>query len=634
MKTSLSGFSRSLLVLTLVGWPVLAVADEIDAIELDGLEVVQLDLRKPPKATATAKKSEEKAADAQRSEREVGPGDELSFRQLQVAEEMRELEQRMFRLAETLKALEPENSSRLMLGLKYAREELIAHRMDELREELAKLALTGAVDEQRQVLVKLERLQQLLLSNDLDFEMKLERLRQIRATLRKLNAVVKEESRQEKRSKSAAGREKELAELAKRRAALEALIKKQEEHVEKNAALVAAGEGGEQKQTAQALAQAQNATRKETSALSGPIGKPSPHLKAAGDGMQAASTALAKPAPAEATSPMDQAVRELKEELADLVGKEAQAKAALAKEQLATMRKDQEENHRASDEVAEMTRGLGNNGTAALAEIVRAGGFMGKAESSFGGGQPGNANADQGRALEALKYAEELLAEEAERLARQLRREVKKRVNDGLTLMLEEQTAVRERTSAVQAGVKQGSRQALAGMAALAKREERITDVAQELINVVEETEFGIALPAAIAAVRDATDSVQMSLAEGDASDDVVAAEIQIETDLKAMLAVVNEMSDANSRTGRRGGNSIQDQRKEQNRIISELKMLRLLQSRVHQSTKDAEAKRTTPALTAALRKRIEEIEGRQEDVRDATERLAEQRGDEIPEAQ
>jgi hypothetical protein len=200
--------------------------------------------------------------------------------------------------------------------------------------------------------------------------------------------------------------------------------------------------------------------------------------------------------------------------------------------------------------------------------------------------------------------------------------------------MLEEQTTVRERTSAVQAGVKQGSRQALAGMAALAKREERITDVAQELINVVEETEFGIALPAAIAAVRDATDSVQMSLAEGDASDEVVAAEMQIEADLKSMLAVVNEMSDANSRTGRRGGNSIQDQRKEQNRIISELKMLRLLQSRVHQSTKEVEAKRSTPALTAVMRKRIEDIEGRQEDVRDATERLAEQRGDEIPEAQ
>ncbi|GAG14151.1 unnamed protein product, partial [marine sediment metagenome] len=255
--------------------------------------------------------------------------------------------------------------------------------------------------------------------------------------------------------------------------------------------------------------------------------------------------------------------------------------------------------------------------------------FMAGAESAFGKSQAGNGNGEQGRALEALKYAENLLAEEAERLARQLRREVKKRVTDGLTIMLEEQTAVRERTVALQSPVKEGSRQALAAVAALAKREERIAAVAQELINVVEETEFGIALPAALAAVRDATDSVQMSLADGDASSDVVAAEKQIEADLKAMLDVVSEMSDANSRSGRRGGQSADEQRKEQSRIISELKMLRLLQSRVHQSTIDVDGKRASAALTSVLRKRIEDLEGRQEDVRDATERLAEARGDE-----
>jgi hypothetical protein len=31
------------------------------------------------------------------------------------------------------------------------------------------------------------------------------------------------------------------------------------------------------------------------------------------------------------------------------------------------------------------------------------------------------------------------------------------------------------------------------------------------------------------------------------------------------------------------------------------------------------------------LRKRIEELEGRQEDIRDATEQLASERGDEVP---
>ena len=182
------------------------------------------------------------------------------------------------------------------------------------------------------------------------------------------------------------------------------------------------------------------------------------------------------------------------------------------------MRKDQEGNRRATEDVTEMTRQLGSNGTAALAELMRASGKHGRRRECLRQPQAGQGNGEQGKALAALKYAEELLAEEAERLARQLRREVKKRVTDGLTVMLEEQIAVRERTVALAPGVKEGSRQALAAVTALAKREEKITGVAQELINVVEETEFGIALPAALAAVRDATEAVQMSLADGDAS--------------------------------------------------------------------------------------------------------------------
>jgi hypothetical protein len=575
----------------------------------------------------------EAAGLGQRSEKEVGTGDQLSFKQSQVAEEMRELEQRMFRLSETLKMLEPENSSRLMVGLKYARDELILHQMQETQDALAKLALKGAVGEQQQLLVKLERLQQLLLSSDLDFDMRLERLRAIREVLKKLDGVIKEESREEKLSKKSAEKEKELAELAKRKATLEELVKQQSQHVEKNTPLAKQSPLGDADRDAVAkLGEAQAATHKDTKALGAALqnGAGSKNLAAAGERMQSAVDALAKTAPAEALPPMQKALDELKKELDEVAKKEEEAKAALAKEKFEAMKKDQEANHRAGDEATEMTRRLGSNGTAALAELLRAGGYMGGAEGAFGKSQAGTGNGEQARALGSLKYAEELLAEEAERLARQLRREVKKRVTEGLTVMLEEQTAVRERTMALGPGVKEGSRQALAALTALAKREDKITGVAQELINIVEETEFGIALPAALAAVRDATEGVQTSLAEGDASVELVNAEKQIEADLKAMLEVVSEMSDANSKKGKRGGNSAEEQRKEQNRIISELKMLRLLQSRTHQSTTEVDGKRTA-SLSPAIRKRIEDLEGRQEDIRDATERLAEERGDEVP---
>jgi hypothetical protein len=590
----------------------------------------------PPPADASAKNAKKQSAAGlgQRGDREITLGEQLSFREEQVHEEMSELEERMFRLSEDLKRLEPENSSRLMLGLKYAREELIRHQMKETQEALARLALKGAVEEQKQLLAKLERLQQLLLSTDLDFEMRLERLRQIRETLRKLDGVIKEEGRQERISKKAAAKEKELAELTKRKAALEELVKRQTEHNEKNAPLAKAAEPDADQQAAvKELSQAQETTRTGAKTLADELqeGAKSENLVKAIENMQAAVEALAKPTAAEAQPPMERALDDLKKELADVTAKEAEAQAALSKQNFAAMQKDQEANRGATNDVTEMTRQLGANGTAALAELMRAGGSMSGAESAFGGSQAGTGNGEQGKALASLRYAEELLAEEAERLARQLRREVKKRVTEGLTAMLEMQVAVRERTVNLGPSVKEGSRQALAAVAVLAKREEKITVTAQELINIVEETEFGIALPAALAAVRDATESVQLSLTEGDASSEVVTAEKQIEADLKAMLEVVNEMSDANSKNGRRGGNSAEDQRKEQNRIISELKMIRLLQTRVEQRTTEVDGKRSTASLSPALRKRIEELEGRQEDIRDATEQLASERGDEVP---
>ncbi len=574
----------------------------------------------------------------QRSEREVGPGEELSFRQKQVAEEMHELERRMFRLSETLKSLEPENSSRLMLGLKYAREELILHRMSELQQQLSSLTLKGAVDEQQQVLGKLQRLEQLLLSSDLDFEMKLERLRQIRETLRKLNAVVREEVREEKLSEKAAEKEKELRSLADRRQALEALIEQQTGHIGKNAPLAEAAElSADGQQMAAELAKAQEATRKETEALAkASPGQNSKALSGAAGNMQSAVAALEKPAPGDAGQPMQDALADLKRELAALAKQEEAAKAALTKEQFAMLKEDQQANRRATDDVAEMTRRLGNSGTPSLAELMRAGGSMSSAESAFDKSQAEQGNAEQDKALEALRYAEQLLSEEAERLARQLRREVKKRVSDGLTLMLDEQVAIRKRTQELQSGVAEKARPALESLAIIAKREARITDVAQELINVVEETEFGIALPAALAAVRDGTEGVQLSLEDGEATESVVQAEQQIEADIKEMLEIVSEMSDANGRNARRAnaGQSPDEIRKEQNRIISELRMLRLLQDRVNKRTKESDSQRAGSTLTPALRKRIQDLEGRQQDIRDATELLAEERGEEVPVAE
>ena len=68
------------------------------------------------------------------------------------------------------------------------------------------------------------------------------------------------------------------------------------------------------------------------------------------------------------------------------------------------------------------------------------------------------------------------------------------------------------------------------------------------------------------------------------------------------------------------------------NRLIAELKMVRMLQLRVNRDTKDVDKKRLADAkdLPAILMRRIESLQGRQEDVHDVTERIAVERGDEL----
>ena len=109
---------------------------------------------------------------------------------------MTELEERMFRLSEALRGLEPENASRLRLALKFSREELILEQMKETHKLLKDAQLAKAETEVRELLAKLEHLRNLLLAEDLDFQLKLARLRQMRETLGQLDRIVKEERRE------------------------------------------------------------------------------------------------------------------------------------------------------------------------------------------------------------------------------------------------------------------------------------------------------------------------------------------------------------------------------------------------------------------------------------------------------
>jgi hypothetical protein len=153
--------------------------------------------------------------------------DSIGFTQENVSSQMTELEERMFRLSEALASLEPENASRLRLALKFSREELILQQMKETQKLLREAQLSKAETEVRELLAKLEHLRRLLLAEDLDFQMKLARLRQIRETLAQLERIIKEERRELAWSRSAVDQQAELAALRDRRAGLEAIVRDQ-----------------------------------------------------------------------------------------------------------------------------------------------------------------------------------------------------------------------------------------------------------------------------------------------------------------------------------------------------------------------------------------------------------------------
>src|SRR5947209_13153841 len=87
---------------------------------------------------------------------------------------------------------------------------------------------TKSDTEVRELLAKFEHLRNLLLAEDLDFQLKLARLRQVRETLGQLERIVKEERRELGWSRFAIEQRKTLERVSARRPDLESLVRGQE----------------------------------------------------------------------------------------------------------------------------------------------------------------------------------------------------------------------------------------------------------------------------------------------------------------------------------------------------------------------------------------------------------------------
>jgi hypothetical protein len=231
---------------------------------------------------------------------------------------------------------------------------------------------------------------------------------------------------------------------------------------------------------------------------------------------------------------------------------------------------------------------------------------------------------DQLEALKHLQKSRQELAQAVEGLLTALRTDLQHRIIVDLTEMHEMQQTIRETTQAQAPRVLQRSRTALLLVVGLAQKEAELGERTEQLAALTEETEFGIALPMSLKVFSREMRKVEEWLKEVDASARTVTLEKRVEDDLLGLLEAVRRLPPTTPPPpGTPLPSNPRARVRELNRLIAELKMIRLLQSRLNDDTVGVDKTRPAPpVLTPELRREIEALKSSQEEIRDSLAKI------------
>jgi hypothetical protein len=590
-------------------------------------------LAQPARAQAT--KAATKAAAPIDDEKKTAPKpatvsdrDTMGFTQENAAAQMTELEERMFRLSEALRGLEPENASRLRLALKFSREEQILDQMRETHKFLKDAQLTKAETEVKELIAKLEHLRTLLLAEDLDFQLKLARLRQMRETAGHLDRIAKEERRELGWSRFAMEERKRLERLATRRPDLEALVRDQQTVIADTKNTSTNG-GASANESRRAIREREVKLKSAVTALaSDPLfaDLQPPHLRRADALLADAVATLEATDSTAAAAAEDKALGLLRDELTRLDDQMAQTEQRIAETEFRRREGDQAKNRAATDRLAESSARLGDAGVALRKDLIRASATMRSAEQSLGKVAVGPAADDQSTALEILAKSREYFGRHIERLLVELRIELQARLIAEMTEMHELQSSIRETTQAQAPRVLQKSRTALIALAGMSKKEAELGDRTEHLLALVEETEFGIALPTTLRVFSREMRSVQAWLKAGDVAPRTLGLATRLEEDLLGLMHAVRRLPPTTPPApGTPLSSDARERERELNRLVAELKMVRMLQWRLNDDTVGVDTDRPAAStLPPALKREVETLEATQDEIRESLAKIAE----------
>ncbi len=558
----------------------------------------------------------------------VSDRDTIGFSQQNAAAQMNELEERMFRLSEALRGLEPENASRLRLALKFSREEQILEQMRENFKLLKDAQLSKAETETKELIAKLEHLRNLLLAEDLDFQLKLARLRQMRETLAQLDRIVKEERRELGWSRFAMEQRKRLARFTTRRPDLEALVRDQQAVITDTKNL--SKDGKEPAQNARAAIRGREVKLRNAAAAlaTDPLfaDLQPPHLRRADAHLAEAVTSLEGADVNAAVAAEDKALGLLREELTRLGEQVAQTERTIAEAEFRRRAGDQAKNRGTTESLEATSARLGDVGVALRKDLIRAGASMQAAEQRLAKTATAAAIEDQSAALDVLAKAREDFARSIEKLLVELRAELQTRLIADLTEMYELQSSIRETTQAQAPRVLQKSRTALIAVAGLSKNEAQLAERTEHLLALVEETEYGIALPTTLRILSREMRSIEAWLKAGDVAARTITLETRVEEDLLGLVQAIRRLTPATPPApGTPLSLDVRERERELNRLVAELKMVRMIQARLNDDTVGVDKTRPLAStLPPALRREVETLEATQDEIRDSLAKIGE----------
>ncbi len=323
-----------------------------------------------------------------------------------------------------------------------------------------------------------------------------------------------------------------------------------------------------------------------------------------------------------AIAKVDAAIKEEKRER-DASGQlsELQKQNKLDPKKLDPIKTDQQTNRKATDDVAKKVAEMGDTAKSAIDPLNSATGSMSKAEGHLGSAKPGDASVMQQDAVKNLEAARDELAQAQQKLMQQIESQVRKQVLVNLTEMLERQQKIREASVALLSRATGDDREGTLRIKQLALAEQHIVTIADQTINLINETQFSIALPPAIQSIQRRCIFIVNDLQQGRDTDPVIGSEKQVERDLQDLLDTFKQLAASKM------GNGSCNCKGDKNKLLAELKVLRMLQIRVNEETTDADGHRAAsmPELSKEMRDKIGTIRDAQQNVQDAADKIHQQ---------